>query len=78
MRATYIGIDGEKRVDEPEPPPMTSTRALALVLAAQHRTPNAPLATPWMTGAAEIEAALRELGYQVLPAIPMPAEKAIR
>lgn len=72
MRATYIGVDGEKRVDEPEPPPMTSTRALALVLSAQHTTPNAPLATPWLTGAAEIEAALRVLGYQVLPAIPMP------
>jgi hypothetical protein len=78
MRTTYIGVDGGKRVGDPEPPPMTSTRALALVLSAQHRTPNAPLATPWMTGAAEIEAALRELGYQVLPTIPMPAEKAAR
>ena len=53
-------------------PPMTSTRALALVLSAQHRTPDAVLAQPWIIGAAEIEAALRELGYQVLPAIPMP------
>ena len=78
MRATYIGIDGEKRVDEPELPPMTSTRALALVLSAQHKTPDAPLAAPWLKGAAEIEAALRVLGYGIYPAVPAFPERAIR
>jgi hypothetical protein len=78
MGLTYVGIDGEKRVDEPEPPPMTSTRALALVLSAQHKNPNAPLAAPWLKGAAEIEAALRELGFGVYPSVPAFPERAIR